>query len=126
MTRGTLAATLAALALVPAPSPAQERDAGARAFQKCISCHSVDRAETGLSGPTLAGLIGRRAAALPGFEYSPAMRRAAEAGLVWTEAALERYLADPLDAIPGTTMSFAGLRNPAEVRDVIGYLRRFP
>ena len=80
MTRGTLAATVAALALVPAPSPAQESDAGARAFQKCISCHSVDRAETGLSGPTLAGLIGRRAAALPGFEYSPAMRRAAEAG----------------------------------------------
>jgi cytochrome c len=112
-------------ALVLAPARAQERDEGARVFQKCYSCHSLDPKETNLSGPNLAGVIGRRAAALPGFEYSPAMRKAGAAGLVWTEEALERYLADPLEMIDGTTMSFPGLRDAAERRAVIGYLRRF-
>lgn len=70
-------------------------------------------------------MIGRRAAALPGFDYSPAMRKAGAAGLVWTEEALERYLADPLEMVDGTTMSFPGLRNAAERRAVIEYLRRF-
>ena len=53
-------------------APAQRRDAGERAFQKCYSCHSVDRNEKDLSGPNLAGVVGRRAAALPNFVYSPA------------------------------------------------------
>jgi cytochrome c len=104
---------------------AEVRDPGERAYQKCYSCHSVDPAETGLSGPTLAGVVGRRAAAVPGFDYSPAMRQAARDGLVWTEAELDRYLADPLEVIPGTSMSFPGLRDPAERRAVIAYLRRF-
>jgi len=124
--RRPAAAGLAAIGLLAAdPALAQETDAGARAFQKCISCHSLDRAETDLSGPNLAGIVGRRAASLPGFAFSPAMRRAGAAGLVWTEAALERYLADPLGEIPGTTMSFGGVRDRGEVRALIAYLRRF-
>jgi cytochrome c len=112
--------------LAAAPVAAQQRDEDERAFQKCYSCHSVDRTETNLSGPNLAGVIGRRAASLPGFEYSPAMKRAGAGGLVWTEAALERYIADPLAMIDGTTMSFPGMRSAAERRAVIEYLRRFP
>lgn len=101
------------------------RDEGERAFQKCYSCHSVNPKETDLSGPNLAGVIGRRAAALGGFQYSPAMKKAAAEGLVWTEEALDRYLADPLEMIPETTMSFPGVKNAAERRAVIGYLKRF-
>ena len=85
----------------------------------------MDPAERDLSGPTLAGVIGRRAASVPGFEFSPAMRRAGANGLVWTEAALQRYLRDPLGEIPGTTMSFAGIRSRAELQALIAYLRRF-
>lgn len=70
-------------------------------------------------------MIGRRAASLPGFDYSRAMRKAGAEGLVWTEEALDRYVADPLDTINGTTMSFPGLRSAAERRTVIEYLRRF-
>lgn len=110
---------------LPAPAQAQQRDAGERAFQKCISCHSVDRAEKELSGPNLAGIVGRRAASLANFAYSPAMKRAGAEGLVWSEEALERYLADPLEMIPETTMSFPGVKNAAERREIIGYLRRF-
>jgi cytochrome c len=105
------------------PTQAEQRDAGERAFQKCFSCHSVDAREKGLSGPTLAGVIGRRAAALSDFAYSPAMKKAAAGGLVWDEQALDRYLADPLEMIPDTTMSFPGVRDPAERRAVIE--RRF-
>ena len=108
-----------------APALAETSDAGARALQKCYSCHSVDPKETKLSGPNLAGVIGRRAASQPGFEYSPAMRKAGEAGLVWSGETLERYLADPSEMVPDTTMSFPGMRNPDERRAVIEYLRRF-
>jgi cytochrome c2 len=108
-----------------APALAQQRDAGERAFQKCYSCHSVDRAEKELSGPNLAGVVGRRAAALANFAYSPAMKKAGADGLVWSEEALERYLADPLEMIPETTMSFPGVKNAAERRTIIEYLRRF-
>jgi len=107
-----------------APGVAQ-RDEGERAFQKCYSCHSVDRNEKDLSGPNLAGVIGRRAAALSNFEYSPALKKAGAGGLVWNEEALERYLADPLEMIPETTMSAPGVKNAAERRAIIAYLRRF-
>jgi cytochrome c len=104
---------------------AQQRDEGERAFQKCYSCHSVDPKEKDLSGPNLAGVIGRRAASLPNFEYSPAMKKAGAGGLVWTEDTLERYLADPLEAVPGTTMGPVPLKDAAERRAVVAYLKRF-
>ena len=63
-----------------------EPGAGERAFQKCFSCHSVEKDETGLPGPSLFGIVGRRAAGAPDFEYSPAMRAKGAAGLVWTGA----------------------------------------
>ena len=103
----------------------QPRDAGERAFQKCYSCYSVDPKEMDLSGPGLAGVVGRRAASLANFEYSPAMKKSGADGLVWTEETLDRYLADPLEMIPETTMSFPGVRNAAERRAIIEYLKRF-
>jgi cytochrome c2 len=103
----------------------QPRDAGERAFQKCYSCHSVDPKETDLSGPNLAGVVGRRAAALASFQYSPAMAKAGAGGLAWTEQTLDRYLADPLEMLPETTMSFPGVKSAAERRAVIEYLKRF-
>jgi len=111
--------------LVLSSAEAEQGDPGEWAFQKCYSCHSVDPRETNLSGPTLAGVIGRRAGTLAGFTYSPAMKKAGAEGLVWTEETLDRYLADPLAMLPDTTMSSPGLRDPAERRALIGYLRRF-
>jgi len=74
------------------------------AFQYCISCHSVDPAETGLPAPNLDGVVGRRAAGRADFDYSPAMRAAGSGGLVWTRETLTRFLADPQALVPGTAM----------------------
>ena len=63
---------------------------GERVFQRCYSCHSVDPNETAkLQGPSLFQIIGRRAAAVAGFEYSDAMRKKAAAGLTWDAATLD-------------------------------------
>ncbi|HEX7006872.1 MAG TPA: c-type cytochrome [Alphaproteobacteria bacterium] len=126
--RGGRRALVAAAALLAAGvARADELDPGERAFQKCYACHSVDPAERGLPGPNLAGIVGRRAAAQPDFEYSDAMLDAARnRGLTWTEATLDRFLADPQAVVPGNAMNFFGLRDPAERAAVIAYLARPP
>lgn len=90
------------------------------AFQYCISCHSADPAETGLPGPNLAGVVGRRAGSRPDFEYSPAMRAAGAGQLVWTRAMLKAFLANPQGLVPGTAMQ--RLPPGAPVDEVIDWL----
>jgi cytochrome c len=98
---------------------------GERAFQRCYSCHSVEPNETAkLQGPSLFQIIGRPAAAVPGFEYSDAMREKAAAGLTWDAATLDRYIADPEGAVPGTLMTVPPLREVQERADLIAYLAR--
>jgi cytochrome c len=120
-----LAAATWAVAAAGAAQAESAPDAGARAFQKCYACHSVDPAERGLPGPNLYHVIGRPAAALDDYEYSPAMIAAGRTGkLVWTETTLDRFLANPQAFLPGTAMNFFGLRNAAERQAVIGFLAR--
>ena len=98
---------------------------GERAFQRCFACHSVDPNETAkLQGPSLYRIMGRPAAAIPGFEYSDAMRRKGATGLVWNAATLDRYIADPEDVVPGTAMSVPPLRDEQERADLLTYLAR--
>jgi cytochrome c len=122
----TLAAALAGL-LPAAGARLGSGDAarGERAFQRCYACHSVDPAETAkLPGPSLFRVVGRRAASLPGFEYSDAMKVKGAAGLAWTAEALDRYLADPEAFVPGTLMSVPPLRDEQERADLIAFLAR--
>ena len=98
---------------------------GERAFQRCYSCHSVDPNEKAkLQGPSLFQIVGRPAAASPGFDYSDAMREKAAAGLTWDAATLDRYIADPETVVPGTRMSVPPLRDEQERADLIAYLTR--
>ena len=89
---------------------------GAVVYERCAGCHALDRDRT---GPRHCGLLGRRAGSVPGFEYSPAMKRSK---IVWTARALERFLADPMRTVPGTSMGYAGIADPAERADLIAYL----
>jgi cytochrome c len=122
---GLLAAALAAGGYAARAANAAEGDAarGERVFQRCYACHSVSPNETAqLQGPSLFGVMGRRAAALPGFEYSEAMRARGAAGLVWTADALERFIADPDAFVPGTAMGLPPLNDAQARADVIAYL----
>jgi cytochrome c len=116
---------LAAAALTAAAAaPRDEVPRGERAFQKCYACHSVRTKETGLSGPNLRGIVGRRIAAERGFDYSPALRALARRHPRWTPRLLDRYVADPEAVAPGTSMSFHGMPNARERADLILWLRR--
>jgi cytochrome c len=113
-----------AIALVAAASPAgAQTPNGARIFQRCYACHSLDPAERGLSGPTLRGVFGRRAGTLEGFEYSKAMQEAGQRGLVWTDETFDRFLEDPEDFVPGARMGGVRLRDPGERRILIQWLK---
>ena len=120
------AVLLAVPALVPMLMSVARGDAerGERVFQRCYACHSVISGETRLPGPTLRGVLGRRAGTLPGFEFSPAMIEAGARGLVWTRATLDAFLADPYDIVPGTLMGMPPLADAADRRDVIDFLER--
>lgn len=97
-------------------------DAGAIVFKKCMACHQVgDDARNGI-GPSLNGVVGRRAGTYPGYNYSTATKNS---GLVWDEPTLTRYLRSPRSIIPGTRMTFPGLTKDQEIVDVIAYLKRF-
>lgn len=109
---------VASAVLAPAPG------AGERAFQKCYSCHDLSAETEGLPGPSLDAIIGRRVAAEPGFAYSPALKRFAAENPVWTESLLDRFIADPEAAVPGTSMAFTGTRDPQERAALIAYLRK--
>ncbi|WP_439546049.1 c-type cytochrome [Sandarakinorhabdus sp.] len=90
------------------------------AFNYCISCHSVDPAETDLPAPNLDGVIGRRAGSRSDFEYSPAMLAAGASGMVWTRETLQRFLANPQAIVPGTAMQ--RLPPGAPVDEVVDWL----
>lgn len=97
---------------------------GARVYQRCYSYHTVDPNEQAkLQGPSLYGVVGRRAASLAGFSYSPALIAKAEAGLVWTEDELDQFLLEPERAIPDNQMGFFGLPEARDRADLIAYLK---
>lgn len=95
----------AMLALATAGSAQAAPSIGQAYFQNnCAICHSADPSLASRSGPGLHAVLGRRAAAVPGFNYSGALARAGAGGKVWTRPELDAFLRDPAKAVPGTTM----------------------
>ena len=111
---------LIACGLVTAvPARAADPDAGARVFRsQCSTCHAAVAGRNSV-GPSLAGVIGRKAGDVPGFHYSAANKAA---DFMWDEARLDPYLADPKAVIPGTSMTYAGLKNDEQRANLIAYL----
>ena len=111
-------AAVAALAttLLGTPAPAADLAHGQEVYRACAACHTE---KPDALGPSLKGVIGRKSAALDDFRYSNPMRRA---NLVWDEANLRQFLADPQAKVAGTRMPFGGLGDPKDIDDVVGYL----
>ena len=106
------------------PYPAGNAEKGAKVFKKCVSCHMVGDKAKNRVGPHLNNIIGREIAVLEDYRYSKAMIAYAEKEPVWSEAALDAYLANPRKAVKGTRMSFAGLRKVKDRHDVIEYMKQ--
>lgn len=84
-----------------------------------MACHSFAPGQH-LTGPSLAGVWGRKAGTAQGFgRYSDALRRS---GLVWNQRELDAWLASPAALVPGTSMSFPGIQDSRTRADVIAYL----
>jgi cytochrome c len=117
---------LLAVAAIASPAWADGDAAkGEKVFVKCKACHENEKGVNKI-GPTLKGVVGRKTASVEGFAYSDAMKAKGAAGQVWDEATLTTYLPDPKAFVPGTKMAFAGLKNPADVADVIAFLKAHP
>ncbi len=121
--RRILALSGVALLVLGGPANAQSADGASVFASKCQSCH-FDPAKTGEQprlGPGLRGVVGRRAGTLPGYNrYSPAMKAF---NRTWDPSLIKLFLASPRKLVPGTTMSFPGLANPAERDALVRYLQ---
>jgi cytochrome c len=118
---GVVALALAGLVFAGAVSAAPDAAAlkrGEEVYARCAACHAIEANRT---GPQHCGLFGRRAGTAPGFDgYSKAMRAS---GIVWDEHSLNVFLQDPIKAVPGTAMGYAGVKDDKERADLIAWLR---
>jgi cytochrome c len=118
MVLGSAMAAPAALAQfnVPVSKPSPE----SLFRNQCAACHTLDAAEPPRQGPTLAGIVGRRAGSVAGFHYSPGF---AGADFVWDTAHLDSWLANPQAMIPGAVMPYRQA-NPDTRHAIIAYLEQ--
>ena len=120
----SLMSILAAAALVAAAGSAQAQDAsaGERVFNQCKACHQIGEGAKNTIGPVLNGVVNRKAGTVAGYSYSDANKNS---GLTWDEATLTEYLPNPRAKVPGTKMTFMGLKKESDVQNVIAYLKTF-
>ena len=93
---------------------------GTQVFTQCKICHSLEAGKN-MVGPSLHGLIGRKAGSVPGYTYSPAMKNA---NVTWNDDTLSKYLVDPKAFVPGDKMVFTGIKDPGKLGDLLAYLNQ--
>jgi cytochrome c len=99
--------------------------AGKTIFKQCQTCHTDEKGGPNRIGPNLWGVVGRKKASEPGFSYSEAMKKFAadSKSPVWTFEEINDFIVHPQKTVPGTKMTFVGLKKPQDRADVIAYLR---
>lgn len=110
----------AALAALPAPYNTGDLANGQSKFALCRSCHTITEGGPDLTGPNLYGVFGRKVGSKPGYAYSDVVKASSFA---WDAEHLDKWLADPRGFMPGTKMTFAGLKDPKDRVDLIAYLK---
>lgn len=100
---------------------ATEADANQVAFNNaCRTCHSVKEGDHRL-GPSLFGVIGRKAGSASGYQFSSSM---ANSGIVWDEATLDKFITNPDEVVHGNKMKpFGGVGSPEERGKIVAYLK---
>ena len=94
--------------------------AGKLQFNKCLSCHTVVKDGPVMTGPNLYGIFGEKAGVRPGFAFSPQMKAA---GFSWDAAKMDAWITKPDAMLPGTKMTFVGLKDPKQRIDLIAYVK---
>jgi cytochrome c len=112
--------TAAILATLPSPYDVGDLENGRRVFARCRSCHTVNEGGRNMIGPNLWGVFGRMAGTHPDYRYSNVVR---DAGFIWDAERLDHWLANPREFMPGNKMSFAGVRDDNDRRDLIAWLK---
>jgi len=87
-------------------------------WSTCAACHAAEGSAA--IGPSLVGVVGRKAGSVPGFGYSRAMKTSA---IVWDEESLAAFVSDPQQTVPGNRMPFAGISEPADVIELVKFLK---
>lgn len=106
-------------AVISPAEAAGDPAAGKQVFETaCSICHSPQQGRN-MIGPTLFGIVGRKSAAVEGYNYSPPFKAL---GATWDEATLDKYLTGPRAMVPGTKMTYAGLKDDAKRANLIAYL----
>jgi cytochrome c len=116
----TDAAKAAIVAALPAPYNTADLSNGQSKFALCRSCHTATEGGPDMTGPNLYGVFGRKAGSKPGYSYSDALKNA---GFAWDEQQLDKWLTSPREFLPGTKMTFLGLKDPKDRIDLIAYLK---
>lgn len=113
------AATAETSAAATAAATTAAADGKPAAFAQCATCHSTEAGKN-MVGPSLAGVFGKKAGGVAGYAYSDANKNS---GLTWDEATLDTYLTNPMKMVPGTKMTYAGMADAAQRKEVIEYLK---
>jgi cytochrome c len=108
-----------ALAALPAPFNAGDLANGEAKFALCRSCHTTNAGGANMTGPNLHGVFGRKTASVEGYKYSDALKNA---GFVWDGAKLDEWLTKPQEFMPGTKMTFPGVKEAKDRTDLIAYI----
>lgn len=119
--------TLSAFVVITASSLAtaalaQDAAAGKTSFNKCLPCHVIGEGAKNKVGPELNGLDGRKSGTAEGYNYSDANKNS---GITWNEAQFKEYIKDPKAKVPGTKMTFAGIKNENEINNLWAYVSSF-
>ena len=118
-----VAGYLVLLALCPSACWAQDVAAGEQVFKRtCLACHDVGPGAKTKLGPPLNGIDGRKTGTLEGYNYSEANK---SSGIVWNDETFPPYIRAPMQAVPGTKMTFVGLKNDKEIADLWAFLKQF-
>lgn len=110
----------AMVAAMPFAAQAADAEAGKAVFGKCKACHQTGPGAKNAVGPHLDGVVGRAAGTAEGFKYSDALKGS---GITWDEANLKDWLHDPKKKVPGNKMVFMGLKDDADIDNLIAYLK---
>ena len=102
--------------------PTADVAAGEAVFQKCKSCHSAEQGGPNGTGPDLWGVEGRKPGSHPGFAYSAGMTEFGSKQPIWDYEHIYEFVKNPQKYIPGTKMTFVGLKQPQDRINVIAYL----